>query len=57
MINLGPLLYHFEDAPNESSIELSLEEVKRVSKDIGFQFTVSGWIDGWYQQVRLIHVL
>lgn len=40
----GPLLYHFEDAPNESSIELSLEEVKRVSKDIGFQFTVSGLI-------------
>ncbi|KAI9275635.1 N2227-like protein-domain-containing protein [Phascolomyces articulosus] len=37
-INIGPLLYHFEDIPGEGSIELSLEEVKRVSRDIGFEF-------------------
>ncbi|CDS13701.1 hypothetical protein LRAMOSA05875 [Lichtheimia ramosa] len=47
-INIGPLLYHFEDAPNESSIELSLEEVKRVSKDIGFQFTNEKMINTTY---------
>mmetsp|Transcript_7827 Transcript_7827/g.14192 ORF Transcript_7827/g.14192 Transcript_7827/m.14192 type:complete len:97 (-) Transcript_7827:37-327(-) len=26
--NLGPLLYHYADVPNEISIELSWEEVK-----------------------------
>ncbi|KAG0167589.1 hypothetical protein DFQ28_000839 [Apophysomyces sp. BC1034] len=40
-INIGPLLYHFEDTPGEPSIELSLEEVKRVARDIGFQFKAS----------------
>ncbi|KAI9499624.1 N2227-like protein-domain-containing protein [Zychaea mexicana] len=37
-INIGPLLYHFEDIPGEGSIELSLEDVKRVSREIGFEF-------------------
>ncbi|KAF7726246.1 hypothetical protein EC973_008956 [Apophysomyces ossiformis] len=37
-INIGPLLYHFEDTPGEPSIELSLAEVKRVAREIGFQF-------------------
>lgn len=27
--NLGPLLYHFSDMPNEISIELSWEELRR----------------------------
>ena len=40
MYTIGPLLYHFEDIPGEGSIELSLEEVKRVSRDIGFEFKV-----------------
>ncbi|CAA0822878.1 S-adenosyl-L-methionine-dependent methyltransferases superfamily protein [Striga hermonthica] len=39
-INLGPLLYHFADMYNqddEMSIELSLEDVKRVACHYGFQ--------------------
>ncbi|KAL1541834.1 carnosine N-methyltransferase [Salvia divinorum] len=39
-INLGPLLYHFADAYNqedEMSIELSLEDVKRVAFHHGFE--------------------
>ncbi|ORY96129.1 UPF0586 protein C9orf41 [Syncephalastrum racemosum] len=36
-INIGPLLYHFEDMPGESSIELSLDQVKRVAREIGFE--------------------
>ncbi|GMH11944.1 hypothetical protein Nepgr_013785 [Nepenthes gracilis] len=39
-INLGPLLYHFADMygqENEISIELSLEDVKRVAFHYGFQ--------------------
>ncbi|CAG8551867.1 30402_t:CDS:10 [Racocetra persica] len=36
-INLGPLLYHYENSPDEMSIELNLEQVKAVVKDFGFQ--------------------
>ncbi|KAL8153757.1 hypothetical protein V2J09_011517 [Rumex salicifolius] len=39
-INLGPLLYHFADMycqDNEMSIELSLEDVKKVALQIGFE--------------------
>ncbi|XP_067653947.1 carnosine N-methyltransferase-like isoform X1 [Haliotis asinina] len=35
-INLGPLLYHYADMANESSIELSYEELKNVITKIGF---------------------
>ncbi|CAN1745684.1 Carnosine N-methyltransferase [Linum perenne] len=40
-INLGPLLYHFADMygqEDEMSIELSLEDVKRVALHYGFEF-------------------
>ncbi|XP_067123936.1 carnosine N-methyltransferase [Centruroides vittatus] len=36
-INLGPLLYHFADIPNEFSIEPSYEEVKKIILSFGFQ--------------------
>ncbi|XP_026996495.1 carnosine N-methyltransferase isoform X2 [Tachysurus fulvidraco] len=36
-INLGPLLYHFENMANELSIELSYEEIKEVMLKCGFQ--------------------
>ncbi|RUS32777.1 N2227-like protein-domain-containing protein [Jimgerdemannia flammicorona] len=39
-INIGPLLYHFENSPGEFSIELSLEEVKDVACKLGFRFEV-----------------
>ncbi|KAI8148881.1 N2227-like protein-domain-containing protein [Fennellomyces sp. T-0311] len=47
-INIGPLLYHFEDMPGEGLVELSLDEVKRVSRDIGFEFTSEKTINTTY---------
>ncbi|KAK3930197.1 Carnosine N-methyltransferase [Frankliniella fusca] len=35
-VNLGPLLYHFADIPNENSIEPSYEVVREVIEKIGF---------------------
>lgn len=35
------MLYHYEDMPGESSIELDLDQIKRVCKDIGFEFEVT----------------
>ncbi|XP_026530968.1 carnosine N-methyltransferase isoform X1 [Notechis scutatus] len=35
-INLGPLLYHFENLANELSIELSYEDIKNVILQYGF---------------------
>jgi carnosine N-methyltransferase len=37
-VNLGPLLYHYEDMPREVSIELSFDEVVEVIKEVGFEF-------------------
>ncbi|KAI8609334.1 N2227-like protein, partial [Chytriomyces sp. MP71] len=37
-INHGPLLYHFEGMRSEMSIELNLEEVKAVARNMGFVF-------------------
>ncbi|XP_018615531.1 carnosine N-methyltransferase isoform X1 [Scleropages formosus] len=39
-INLGPLLYHFENMANELSIELSYEDVKAAILQYGFQMEV-----------------
>ncbi|XP_011635873.1 carnosine N-methyltransferase [Pogonomyrmex barbatus] len=36
-INLGPLLYHFSDLPNEESIEPSYEAIREVILGFGFQ--------------------
>ncbi|XP_062398703.1 carnosine N-methyltransferase isoform X1 [Sardina pilchardus] len=36
-INLGPLLYHFENMANELSIELSYEDIKAAILKYGFQ--------------------
>ncbi|KAG5459108.1 MAG: N2227-like protein-domain-containing protein, partial [Olpidium bornovanus] len=38
--NEGPLLYHFEDMPGESSIELTLEELLEAVQLIGFRILV-----------------
>ncbi|RGB26189.1 S-adenosylmethionine-dependent methyltransferase [Rhizophagus diaphanus] len=37
-INIGPLLYHYENSPGEMSIELSLDQVKCAIKETGFLF-------------------
>ncbi|XP_028852083.1 carnosine N-methyltransferase isoform X2 [Denticeps clupeoides] len=39
-LNLGPLLYHFENMANELSIELSYEDIKSVILKYGFHFEV-----------------
>lgn len=39
-INIGPLLYHYENSPGEMSIELSLDQVKCAIKETGFLFQV-----------------
>ncbi|XP_054752163.2 carnosine N-methyltransferase-like [Lytechinus pictus] len=36
-VNLGPLLYHFENMPNEDSIEISYDVLQRVILDMGFK--------------------
>ena len=37
-MNVGPLLFHWADSsdPSDLSIEISLEEVERIAKEIGF---------------------
>ncbi|KAG8383913.1 hypothetical protein BUALT_Bualt04G0063500 [Buddleja alternifolia] len=50
-INLGPLLYHFADTYNqedEMSIELSLEDVKRVASHYGFDIEKESNIETTY---------
>jgi hypothetical protein len=38
----GPLLWHFENnTTNDPSIELDLEEVKKLVRDIGFELSAS----------------
>ncbi|KAK7933880.1 hypothetical protein WMY93_004776 [Mugilogobius chulae] len=39
-INLGPLLYHFENMANELSVELSYEDIKAAIVKFGFQIEV-----------------
>ncbi|KAL6512963.1 hypothetical protein OROHE_019753 [Orobanche hederae] len=50
-INLGPLLYHFADMYNqedEMSVELSLEDVKRVACHFGFDIEMESTISTTY---------
>ena len=49
-INLGPLLWHFENSPTtsskgEGSIELSLDEVKELARRVGFDMHVRQSLD------------
>ncbi|CAL1385749.1 unnamed protein product [Linum trigynum] len=50
-INLGPLLYHFADMygqEDEMSVELSLEDVKRIAIHYGFEFEKEKTIETTY---------
>jgi len=47
-INLGPLLYHFEDMYSEPSVELSLEEFFEAIKMFGFTIKESKRIETTY---------
>lgn len=45
-INLGPLQYHFESAP-EMSIELTWDEVVKAAEKMGFEFKEKRILDDW----------
>ncbi|PPQ96317.1 hypothetical protein CVT26_005680 [Gymnopilus dilepis] len=48
-INLGPLLWHWENnTTNDISIELDMEEVKTLAKEIGFEISNERTIDTTY---------
>jgi len=48
-INLGPLLWHFENnSTNDPSIELNLEEVKALARQIGLEISNERTIDTTY---------
>ncbi|XP_020258271.1 carnosine N-methyltransferase-like [Asparagus officinalis] len=50
-INLGPLLYHFADTygpEDEMSIELSLEDVKKIASNYGFELEKEKMIETTY---------
>ncbi|KAH7908543.1 N2227-like protein-domain-containing protein, partial [Hygrophoropsis aurantiaca] len=48
-INLGPLLWHFENnITNDPSVELDLEEVKILARQIGFEISNERMIDTTY---------
>ncbi|KAI0649903.1 N2227-domain-containing protein [Trametes meyenii] len=48
-INLGPLLWHWENnATNDPSIELTLEEVKALARKIGFEISNERSVDTTY---------
>ncbi|KAF9159218.1 hypothetical protein DFQ26_006805 [Actinomortierella ambigua] len=47
-INAGPLLWHFENTPGEISIELSLEEVLELARELGFRIETQGMAKSTY---------
>lgn len=47
-INLGPLLYHYTDQPEECSIELSEEELQHAIVKKGFSIEKESWSDCIY---------
>lgn len=51
-INVGPLLYHFHEIPNEVSIELSWEELKKIIIKFGFEIQNEKIIDSTYSSVE-----
>lgn len=42
-VNLGPLLYHYSDMPNEGSIEPTYEDLLIIIKSTGFQILVNAF--------------
>ena len=37
-VNIGPLLYHYSEQPEEIQIELSWEEIEKIIPKFGFKF-------------------
>ena len=49
-INVGPLLWHWDGTPSELSIELTLEELRRVVRSVGFEVLRDEEISSSYAQ-------
>ncbi|GAA96090.1 uncharacterized protein L969DRAFT_49634 [Mixia osmundae IAM 14324] len=47
-INCGPLLWHFEQTPGETSIEMPLDDLKRIITSIGFDMANERMIETMY---------
>lgn len=43
-LNFGPLLYHYADIDDEPTLELPLEEVRRVMQRAGFEVHDTRWL-------------
>ena len=56
-INVGPLLWHYENIVDkergEGSIELSLDEVKQLARDMGFELSVCALFLTADQRIKL----
>jgi carnosine N-methyltransferase len=50
-VNLGPLLWHFSDMPNEQSVELSWEETRALIADAGFSFEKEEFLPSRYTSI------
>jgi carnosine N-methyltransferase len=37
-VNIGPLLYHYSEQPDEVQIEYSWEELEHIIPQLGFEF-------------------
>ena len=42
-VNLGPLLWHFSDTANETSVDLTWEELRKLVVDVGFDIEAESW--------------
>lgn len=40
ILDLGPLLWHWENSGADTSIELDLEQVKALAEEVGFEIRV-----------------
>merc|ERR1711976_730400 len=47
-LNLGPLLYHFADQPNELSIELAYSDLRKVVEGFGFDIVEERQVECTY---------
>jgi carnosine N-methyltransferase len=47
-VNIGPLLYHYSEQPNEVQIELSWEEIEKMIPKFGFEIRKKEWRDCVY---------
>ena len=57
ILDLGPLLWHWENSGTDPSIELDLEQVKALIEEIGFEILVRNPLFTLPQMVGQLHGL